>query len=68
MPLKKLKKQLEQQKPFDWLALIVLASFAFVMQSIVTNDIEKFGREMDIEAEHLHADLLIIQKLNQLEN
>lgn len=65
MPIARLRGDLKNQQPFDWFAFLVLASFAFIVLSIVSNDLEKFGKEMDLEARHLEADLLSIKSVRQ---
>lgn len=57
-----IRKHIKKQQPFDWLAILVLASFAIVVVSIVSNDLDKFSQEMDREAAHLQAELSSIQK------
>jgi len=64
MPIKRLKKEIKRHTPFDWFAMLVLASAVFVIASVITNEVEEFGREMDIEAERLRADIVYLQSLN----
>lgn len=62
MPIAQLKKALKKRpQPFDWFAFLVLASFAFIVASVVDKDIQQFGEEMDIEARHLQAEILSIK-------
>lgn len=49
--------------PFDWLSLVVIFSFAFIVVGIVSSDIEKFKEEMEFEAQHLQAEILFIKQV-----
>lgn len=49
--------------PFDWLSLIVIFSFAFIVVSIISSDIEKFKEEMEFEARHLQAEILFMKQV-----
>jgi len=64
MPIKRLKKEIKRHTPFDWFAMLVLASAVFVIASVITNEVEEFSKEMDIEAERLRADIVYLQSLN----
>lgn len=66
MPLRKLKRAIRKQQAFDWFAILILASFGFIVSSIVDNDIQKFGKEMDAEARYLEAEILLIKDLRHL--
>lgn len=48
--------------PFDWLSLIVIFSFAFIVGSVISSDIKKFKEEMEFEAQHLQAEILFIKQ------
>lgn len=64
MRIAKLKRAIKKHQPFDLLAILVLASFAVIIMSILSTDVEKFSREMDAEARHLQADMLSIKALS----
>ena len=66
MPIKRLKREIKRHTPFDWFAMIVLASAVFVIASVITSKVEEFSREMDVEAERLRADIIYLQDLNKL--
>ena len=66
MPLRHFKKVLKKPELFDWFAFLVLGSFAFIVASVVDNDIQKFSREMDLEAQYLQAEILSIKVLRQV--
>ena len=66
MPIARFRRGFKKPQPFDWFALLVLASFAFIVLSIVSNDVEKFGKEMYLEARHLQAEILSIKDSQRL--
>ena len=68
MPIRRLRKVFKKPQPFDWFALLILASFAFIIANVVDNDIQRFGKEMDVEAHNLQADLLAIKTLKNIKD
>ena len=66
MPIKRLKREIKKHTPFDWFAMLVLASAVFVIASVITSRVEEFSKEMDTEAERLRADIIYLQGLNNL--
>jgi len=66
MPIKRLKKEIKKHTPFDWFAMLVLASAVFVIASVITSKVEEFGKEMDLESERLRADIIYLHDLNHL--
>jgi len=66
MPIKRLKRDIKRHRPFDWFAMVVLASAVFVIASVIASKVDDFGEEMDVEAERLRADIIFLQDLNKL--
>lgn len=58
MPIKAIKRDIKKHRPIDWFAIVVLASTAFVIASVLSNKIEQFMHDMDLEAERAQADIL----------
>lgn len=63
MPIKTIKKDIKKYRPVDWFAIVVLASAAFVLMSVLSNKIEQFSRDMDLEAEHAQAYISALKDL-----
>ena len=57
MPIRTIKRDIKKHRAIDWFAIFVLISFAFVVGSILSNKVDKFSQDMDLESERLKADI-----------
>jgi len=57
MPIRTIKRDIKKHRGIDWFAIFVLISFAFVVGSILSNKVDKFSQDMDLESERLKADI-----------
>ena len=58
MPIRRIKMDIKKQRRIDWLAIVVFFSVAFIFGSIIANEIDKFSKEMDLEAKYLQAEII----------
>lgn len=61
MPIKAIKKDIKKHRAIDWFAIVVLASAAFVIVSVLSSKIDQFEKDMDLEARRMQADILNIK-------
>ena len=57
MPIRTIKRDIKKHRSIDWFAIAVLISLAFVVGSILTDQVDKFSQDMDLESERLKADI-----------
>ena len=57
MPIRTIKRDIKKHRSIDWFAIAVLISLAFVVGSILTDQVDKFSQDMDLESERLTADI-----------
>jgi len=55
MPIRTIKRDIKKHRSIDWFAIAVLISLAFVVGSILTDQVDKFSQDMDLESERLKA-------------
>ena len=55
MPIRTIKRDIKKHRSIDWFAIAVLISLAFVVGSILTDKVDKFSQDMDLEFERLKA-------------
>lgn len=58
MSVRRIKKEIKKHRRIDWLAIVVFFSIAFILGSIIANEVDKFSEEMDLEVEYLQADII----------
>ncbi|MFY9457501.1 MAG: hypothetical protein WAP23_01035 [Candidatus Spechtbacterales bacterium] len=57
MPIQMIRRDIKRHRPIDWFAIVVLISLAFVVGSIISDKVDKFSKDMDIEVERLKAEM-----------
>jgi hypothetical protein len=57
MPIQYIKRDIKRHRPIDWFAIIVLISLAFVVGNILSDKVDKFSQDMDMEVERLKAEM-----------
>jgi 1,4-dihydroxy-2-naphthoate octaprenyltransferase len=59
MPIKKIKKNIKEAKSFDWLAMLILFSFALISISILVNHLDEYNDELDAELRGMQAETFL---------
>jgi len=57
MPINAIKRDIKRHRAIDWFAIVVLISLAFIVGSILSDKVDKFSKDMDIEAKRIQAEI-----------